>query len=243
MNYTAPDDLFEDQIILVTGAGDGIGRVASLAYADKGATVVLLGRNTHKLETVYDEIKALGKAEAAIYPLNFEGASPRDYEELAETLKREFGQLNGLLHNAAYLGANAPLEHYDIETWFKVMQINLNAPFVMTRELIPLMRKSDNASILFTTDDKTTAYWGAYGTSKYAVIGLMKILADELDSTPRVRVNAIDPGPVRTGMRIRAFPGEDPNQNPPPEDVMADYLYVMANDCPDTGKVFSCSSE
>ena len=151
--------------------------------------------------------------------------------------------LNGLLHNAAYLGANAPLEHYDIETWFKVMQVNLNAPFVMTRALIPLMRKSDNASILFTTDDKTTAYWGAYGTSKYAVVGLMKILADELDSTPRVRVNAIDPGPVRTGMRIRAFPGEDPNQNPPPEDVMADYLYVMGKDCPDTGKVFSRLSD
>jgi NAD(P)-dependent dehydrogenase (short-subunit alcohol dehydrogenase family) len=239
MHYQAPSDLLKDRIILVTGAGDGIGKAAAKAYAAHGATVILLGRTIHKLEQVYDEILEAGGPTPAIYPMNLEGAAPKDYEDLAATIKKEFGQLHGLLHNAAWLGANTPLSMYDMEVWFKVIQVNLNAPFILTRAVLPLMIEPGNASIIFTTDDKTTAYWGAYGVSKAAIDGLMKILADEMDTDKPVKVNAIDPGPVRTAMRMNAFPGEDPNDQVRPEQIMDTYLYLMGKDSDgQQGKIF-----
>ncbi len=230
MQYQAPPDLLKDRIVLVTGAGDGIGKVAAKTYAAHGATVILLGRTIQKLERVYDDIVAADHPTPAIYPMNLEGAAPKDFEDLAATVKTEFGQLHGLLHNAALMGINTPMAMYDIETWFKVMQVNLNAPFMLTRACLPLMTGLGDASIVFTTDDKTTAYWGAYGVSKAAINGFMQILADEMDTEKRVKVNAIDPGPVRTAMRIKAFPGQIPNEMTPPEDIMATYLYLMGKD-------------
>ncbi|MDH5767161.1 MAG: YciK family oxidoreductase [Gammaproteobacteria bacterium] len=238
MRYQASADCLKDKIILVTGAGDGIGKAAALAYAQHGATVVLLGRTVHKLEKVYDEIQNNGYPDAAIYPLNLEGATPKDYEELANTLKGNFGRLDGLLHNAAFLGANTPLQHYDIELWFKVMQVNLNAPFVMTQALLPLMMDTPDSSIVFTIDDRSNAYWGAYGISKSALQTFMTILADEMDTDKPVRVNAVLPEPVRTGMRMKAYPGEDPNTLRTPDTIMETYLYLMSNDCNETGQTF-----
>ena len=238
MKYLAPMDLLADKIILVTGAGDGIGKVAAMTYAKHGATVILLGRTTQKLEKVYDEIIAEKGAQPAIYPMNLEGASPKDYADLANTLDTEFGALHGVLHNAAMLGAAAPIQHHDIDLWYKVMQINVNAPFLMTRALLPLLKKSRDARIVFTTDDKDQAYWGAYGVSKTAAMGLMKILADELNTAENpVRVNAVMPGPVRTRMRARAFPGENPNTLKTPDEIMSAYLYVMGKDIDKTGEI------
>ena len=237
MQYVAPADLLKDKIILITGAGDGIGKAAAKAYAKHGATVVLLGRTTQKLENVYDEIIAEKGVQPAIYPLNLEGASPKDYADLANTIENEFGALHGLLHNAAMFGAASPIQHHDVDLWYKVMQINVNAAFLMTRALLPLLVKTDDARIVFTTDDKTQAYWGAYGTSKAAIDGLMKILADELDTENPVRVNSIYPGPVRTRLRARAFPGENPNTLKMPDDIMPAYLYVMGSDCDKTGEI------
>jgi NAD(P)-dependent dehydrogenase (short-subunit alcohol dehydrogenase family) len=237
MQYQAPQDFLKDKVILVTGAGDGLGQAAAKAYAAHGATVVLLGRTIPKLEKTYDAIVEAGGPEPALYPLNLEGATPKDYEQLAETLNEQFGGLHGLLHSAAILGTTSPIQQHDIDTWYKVMQVNLNAPFVMTRALLPLMRNTAGSSIVFTTDDKSRAYWGAYGISKDALTSFMKILADELDTENNaVRVNAINPGAVRTQMRVRAFPGEDPNTLPLPDDVMAAYLYLMSDDCTETGQ-------
>jgi len=236
MQYQAPADLLKDKIILITGAGDGIGKAAAKAYASHGATVVLLGRTIHKLEDVYDEIIASGSPEPAIYPLNLEGATPKDYDDLANTLDEQFGALHGLLHNAAFLGANTPLQQYDAELWYKVMQVNLNAPFILTQAVLPLMTRSKDSSIIFTIDEKSTAYWGAYGISKAALISFMKILADEMDSDTRVKVNAINPGPVKTAMRLNAFPAADPNEMTQADDVMDAYLYLMGKDNDDTGK-------
>jgi len=230
MQYQARDDLLKDKIILVTGAGDGIGKAAALSFAAHGATVVLLGRTTHKLEQVYDEILAAGSPEAAIYPMNLEGASPKDFYDLATTLEEQFGALHGLLHNAAFLGTSTPVEQYDTELWYKVMQVNLNAPFLMTQALLPLLSKTKDASIVFTVDDKSTAYWGAYGVSKAATISFMKILADEKESEAALKVNAIDPGTVKTNMRMKAFPGEDPNTLTKPDEIMDTYLYLMGED-------------
>lgn len=239
MQYQPSKDFLKDKIILVTGAGDGIGKSAAKSFASHGATVVLLGRTTHKLELVYDEILAEGSTEAAIYPMNLEGAAPKDFYDLAIKLEEQFGALHGLLHNAAFLGSTTPIEQYDTELWYKVLQVNLNAPFLMTQALLPLMSKTPDASIIFTVDDQTTAYWGAYGVSKAATISFMQILSDEKESDNILKVNAINPGPVKTALRMKAFPGEDPNSMTKPEDIMDTYLYLMGTESKgETGKIF-----
>lgn len=244
MHYQAPIDLLHDKTILITGAGDGIGKAAARSFAAHGATVVLLGRTIHKLEQVYDDIVHAGSPEPAIYPMNLEGAAPKDYQDLAATLEDQFGALHGLLHNAANLGASTPMALYDIELWYKVMQVNLNAPFVMTQALLPLISKTPESSIVFTVDDKYSAYWGAYGVSKAAITGFMQILADELDSEHPVKVNAINPGPTQSALRMRAYPGENPNDMTSPENIMGTYLYLMGRDSKgETGKVFQAQKD
>ena len=232
-SYNPAPDLLKDRIILVTGAGDGIGRVAARRFAACGATVVLLGRTTRKLEQVYDAIEQAGHPQAAIYPMNLEGASPKDYADLAQVLETEFGHLDGLLHNAATLGTLTPITHYDIELWYKVLQVNLNAPFLLTRAVLNLMIRSPDASILFTADtvsDEGRAYWGAYAVAKGGIQTLMKILASELEVNTSVRVNCINPGKVHTNLRINAYPAGNPEEWANPEAIMATYLYLMGPD-------------
>ncbi|GHD50831.1 NAD(P)-dependent dehydrogenase, short-chain alcohol dehydrogenase family [Marinobacter persicus] len=233
-DYQAPADLLKDRIIMVTGAGSGIGRAAAMAYAAHGATVILVGRTVEKLEEVYDEIEAAGYPQAAIAPMNFEGAAVKEYDELAMTIEQNFGRLDGLLHNAGILGARSPVELYDPETWNRVMQVNATAPFLMSRAMIPLLRKSADASVIFTSSGvgrQARAYWGAYAVSKFAVEGLAQLLADELDDDQHnIRVNSLNPGATRTGMRVLAYPAEDPKKNPDPEALMPVYLYLMGRD-------------
>lgn len=232
-DYTPPTDLLANRIILITGAGDGIGKAAALSCAAHGATVILLGRTIPKLEAVYDAIEQAGHPQAAIYPMNLEGATPKDYLDLAATLDREFGRLDGLLHNAAILGSVSPMAHQDVDLWFKVMQVNLNAPFLLTRACLGLLMKSEDASVIFTSDKvgrSGRAYWGAYGVSKFGIEGMSQILAQELETNTQVRVNSIDPGAVRTRMRSIAYPGENALANPLPESIMPAYLYLLGAD-------------
>ena len=218
----------QDKIILITGAGDGIGKAVSKRYAAEGATVILAGKNQDSLEDVYDDIEASGGPQPAVLAINFETATPVDYQNMAELIENEFGHLDGLLINAAWLGQTTSLSQYDIENWYKVMQINLNAPFMLTRILLPLLNKSSAASILFNLDEKNSAYWGAYGVSKAGLESYMKILADELDSDNNpVQVNAIKPGKVRTKLRMRAYPGEDPNTVPLAEELTDRFVELM----------------
>ncbi len=217
-DYQAPADLLKDRIIMVTGAGSGIGRAAAKSYAAHGATVILVGRTVVKLESVYDEIEAAGHPKPAIVPLNLEGAAVKDYEELAMTIEDNFDHLDGLLHNAAILGARSPIELYDPETWNKVMHVNTTAPFLLSRAMIPLLRKSRDASVIFTSSGvgrRAKPYWGAYAVSKFAIEGLSQMLAEELDDDRHnVRVNSLNPGATRTNMRSTAYPAEKPQQNP-----------------------------
>jgi NAD(P)-dependent dehydrogenase (short-subunit alcohol dehydrogenase family) len=232
-DYNPPQDLLAGRTILVTGAGDGIGRMAAQTYASHSATVILLGRTVHKLEAVYDAIEAAGHPQAAIYPLNLEGATNHDFEKLADTLEREFGCLDGLLHNAAQLRLLSRIDDYDPITWFQVMQVNLNAPFAMTQACLPLLRKAKDASVIFTSDSvgrKAKAYWGAYAVSKFGLEGLMQVLADETRGSSHIRVNSLDPGPTRTLLRAAAYPGEDPSSVKPPEALMPLYLWLMGPD-------------
>ena len=246
-DYTPPQDLLREHVILVTGAGDGIGRAAANAFAAHGATVVLLGRTIRKLEQVYDQIERNGHPQPAIYPMDLEGAKPKDYDDLAAVLEREFGRLDGLLHNAALLGTLTPLVHYDIGLWYRVMQVNLHAPFMLSRACLGLLAKSSAASVVFTSDRvgrKGRAYWGAYGVSKFAIEGLMQIMADELETNTSIRVNSVAPGPTRTRLRATAYPGEDPATVTKPEDLMPIYLYLMGRDSLGvTGRAFDAQQE
>lgn len=230
-DYTPSNNLLKDRVILVTGAGDGIGRAAAISFAAHGATLVLLGRTVHKLEAVYDEIEQAGYAQPAIVPLNLEGANAMDYEKLAMELENTFGRLDGLLHNAALLGQRTPIEQYDPIAWQQLMQVNLTAPFLLTQAMIPLLRAAPDPSIIFTSSSvgrKSKAYWGAYSVSKFGIEGLSQLLADELDETQNpIRVNSVNPGPTRTNMRAAAYPAENPAHNPAPEDILPVYLYLM----------------
>jgi NAD(P)-dependent dehydrogenase (short-subunit alcohol dehydrogenase family) len=232
-NYLRATDLLKDKVILVTGAGDGIGRVAAETYAQNGATLILLGKTTSKLESVYDAIEKAGGPLPAIYPLNLEGAAPKDYQDLASRISSEFGRLDGLLNNAGILGNLSPIENQNIEIWYKVQQVNVNAVFMLTQACLPLLKKASSASIIFTSSSVGRighAYWGAYAVSKFATEGLMQVLADELDSNTQVRSNCINPGATRTSMRALAYPAEDASKLATAEQLMPLYLYLMSDD-------------
>ena len=237
------DDLLKERIILVTGAGNGIGAAVAQSCARYGATVILLDKIIRDLEKVYDSIESAAPIQPAIYPMNLEGAAEKDYLDLAATIEKEFGRLDGLLHNAAMLGALAPIAHFESELWYKVLQVNLNAPFLMTRSCLNLLQQSDDASILFSTDSvgrRGKAYWGAYGISKAAVENLMQVLADETEDNTSIRVNSLDPGPVATAFRSLAYPGENPQRLAKPDDVVRPHLYLMGPDSRGiTGKQFN----
>jgi NAD(P)-dependent dehydrogenase (short-subunit alcohol dehydrogenase family) len=232
-NYSAPQDLLTGKVIAVTGAGDGIGAVAAKTFASFGATVILMGRTLPKLEKVYDHIESAGWPQPAIYPICLEGASEKDYEDMHDRLEEAFGKLDGLLHNAGELGQRTPIANYKLSTWQKVMQINVTAEFMMTKALLPLLEKSDSASIIFTTSGVGRVgkpFWGAYAISKFATEGMSQVLANELEDISNIRVNCINPGATRTRMRATAFPAEDPSTVKMPEDIMPLYLYLMGKD-------------
>ncbi len=233
--YEANQDLLKEKVILITGAGDGIGKTLALSYAKHGATVILTGRTVAKLERVYDEIEQKGFPQPAIIPLNLEGASETDYLKISEVIENEFGQLDGLVLNAAILGSLTSVEQYEAEVWQQVMQVNVNSSFLLTKALLPTLQKAKHASVIFTTSSvgrKGRAFWGAYAVSKFACEGMAQVLAHELEEKDHtgIRVNTINPGATRTNMRANAYPAENPMSHPAPGDIMPLYLYLMGND-------------
>lgn len=232
-DYTPAPNALENKIILVTGAGAGIGRVAAKTFAACGATVILCGRTLAKLESIYDEIEAAGHPQPAIYPINLESATEKDYDDMCNLLEETFGRLDGILHNAADLGERTPISNYSVGAWQRCMQVNVNAPFMMTQALLPLLERADHASILFTSSSvafKGRAYWGAYAASKAAAENLMQTLHDELEGTCHIRTNSINPGATRTAMRASAYPAEDPTNVKAPEALMPAYVYLLSDD-------------
>jgi NAD(P)-dependent dehydrogenase (short-subunit alcohol dehydrogenase family) len=224
-----PDEL-AGRVIAITGPTRGIGKAVALACAAHGATVVLIGRNVKRLEAVHAEIEAAGGPEATIAPFDLEKAVAADYDTLANALLDRYGRLDGLLHNAGILGTLAPIEHYDVPTWYRVMHVNTTAAFALTHVLLPVMRKSDDASIVFTSSSvgrKARAYWGAYAVSKYAIEGLSEMLAQELENVSNIRVNTLNPGAARTEMRLQAYPSENPQNMTPPENLVGPYIALL----------------
>jgi NAD(P)-dependent dehydrogenase (short-subunit alcohol dehydrogenase family) len=232
-SYVAPAGLLADRVVLVTGAGGGLGGALSQACAALGARVVLCGRRVAPLEHVYDAITATGGPRPSIAPLDLERADGSHYQALAESVRNEFGRLDGLVHAAARPGERAPVEHHDVVNWLRVMHVNVNAAFILTRTLLPLLRMSQDASVVFATcslSQRGRAYAGADAVSKFAVEGLMQVLADEMAGTSAVRVNSIDPGPMRTMLRRAAYPGEVPSSVPEPREVLAPFLCLLGPD-------------
>ncbi len=246
-NFIPTSNSLQNKIILVTGAGDGIGRVAAKTFAAHGATVILVGRTLQKLEIVYDEIEAAGHPQAAIYPIDFQVANEKTFIDMCDAISAEFDHLDGILHNAADLGQRTPVANYSPDVWLRLMQVNVNAPFMLTQAVMPLLEKAENASIVFTGSSvayKGRAYWGAYAASKAAAENLMQTLADELEETTRIRANSVNPGATRTKMRAAAYPGEDPTTVKTPQDLMRDYLFLMGDvSVGITGQQFECSSK
>jgi NAD(P)-dependent dehydrogenase (short-subunit alcohol dehydrogenase family) len=239
--YEPSATLLKDRVVLITGSGAGLGRALALACARVGATTVLAGKTVAHLEAVYDTIKAAGGAEPAIYPINLAGASWGDYEQLAATLQRQFGRLDGLAHCAAHFKGFGPLAEVDPKDWLETLQVNLTAAFALTRHCLPLLDQSGAASVVLVSDDsgrRGKAYAGAYGVSKFALEGLMQTWAQELESAGRVRINTLDPGAMDTALRRKGY--ADAGGARDPAVAAAGLLWLLGPDSrPASGTAFS----
>lgn len=231
-NFEPSDDCLTDRVILVTGAGDGIGKAVAIDAAARGAQVILLGRTSRKLEATYDAIIATDAAMPGIAVFDFESADGAAYEQLAKTIDETYGRLDGIAHIAGQLGTLTPFEHADLTEYQRVLHVNFTAAMVVTKVLLPLLAKSASASVVFASSSvgrKGRAYWGAYAVSKFAVEGFAQVLAAEQGST-NMRVNVVNPGKTRTAMRLAAYPGEDRNTLPTPEQIAPVFTYFLGKD-------------
>ncbi len=208
------------KILLITGAGDGLGRATAIAAAQQGATVVLLGRTIKKLEATYDAIEAAGGPQPAIIPLNLNGAAWLDYQTLAETLTVQLGRIDGLIHCAAHFTGFVRLAELPAKDWMDGLQTNLTAAYILTRSCLHLLEQSNKANVVFVTDSAGSAgkpFHGVYGIAKAALETLSTTWAAESKLThPNLQFQVFDPGPMRTGLRIKGYAGEGPNDSPPP---------------------------
>ncbi len=234
-DYRPTERTLEGRVILITGASDGIGRATAELAARCGATLVLLGRSEKKLTAVADSI--VNRIEPRLHCMDFEAATWEDYLALAHALADEFGRLDGLVHMAGMLGERSPLLHYDAATWQRVLTVNLTAPFLLTRACLGLLGQSQDASVVFTSSGvgrEGRALWGAYAVSKFGIEGLSQVLAEETKANTHIRVNALNPGGVRTAMRMQAYPAEDRDRLPTADKIAPAFVWLLG---PDSGKV------
>lgn len=243
---SAPNSL-KDRVILVTGAGSGLGREAALAFAKHGATIALLGRNEKNLEAVYDEIIAAGGSEPAMFPFDLAAADDAGFERLAGTISYHLKRLDGILHSAAAFFSLTPLHLQTLEQWNTLWKVNLAAPFGLTKACLPLLKSSPDASVIFTGETHglhPAAYWGGYAVSKSGLHALTTIFSEELEQTPQVRVNTLVPGPVASPLRRKTHPGEDPDTLPQMADLMLWYLWLMGPESRRVrGQVIECAKK
>ena len=220
-----------DRVVVITGATGGLGRPLALACAAAGATVILHARVVRKLEVLYDEITGAGHPEPVILPLDLAKADAADFANVAAALEAQLGRLDALVHTAAMLGSLGPLEHQSFESWLALLRVNLAAPMGLTRALMPLLSAADDASVVFTLDNRgqePRAYWGGYAVTKAGLATLARELADEWENRPKLRVNAVVPGPIRSPLRGQTHPAEDASRLPSPASLVPLYLHLIA---------------
>lgn len=229
-DYQAPPDLLAGRVILVTGAGQGLGQAVALACARHGATVVLLGRKQQRLENTYDAIVAAGGTEPAIVPLDLASAGTPEFDELAHLVKRDVGALSGIAHCASHFAPLTPLADQTLDGWLTMLRVNLAAPFALTRACLPFLQAAPGASVVFTSETHAIhpkAYWGAYAVSKSGLSALATIWDDELEHLDGTRMNVVVPGPIATPQRRQTHPAEDRTKLKPPEWAAQAYLYLL----------------
>jgi NAD(P)-dependent dehydrogenase (short-subunit alcohol dehydrogenase family) len=229
--FTPPENFLAGKTILITGASDGIGKQCAKTFAQYGAQLILLGRNQEKLEALYDELEQQSPGLAFIHPLDFSKAHGDDYKNLAASLAEQFDRLDGLIHSAALLGPRTPIEFYPDSDWEELLKVNITAPFLLTKALLPSLSQSRDARVLFLSSSvgrAGRAHWGAYAVTKFALEGLMQTLADEVTNTTHIKVNSLNPGATRTSMRRDAYPAEDPASQPEPAALMPVFLYLLS---------------
>jgi NAD(P)-dependent dehydrogenase (short-subunit alcohol dehydrogenase family) len=229
------------RLALVTGATRGIGRAVALAYAREGAHLILVGRTAGALEELDDQIRALG-AGATLLTLDLKRHDKID--ALGPTIYQRWQKLDIMVGNAGILGPLSPLGHVTAEAWDEVLAVNLTANWRLIRTLDPLLRASDAGRATFVSSGAAVqprAYWGPYAVSKAALEALVRSYADEVANT-RVRVNLVNPGPIRTRMRAQAFPGEDPATLRTPEDITPTFVRLAEPSCTDNGRLFDLRS-
>lgn len=231
------------RVIFVTGAGQGLGKEASLAFAQHGATVVLAGRKQKKLEAVYDEILAAGYPEPLIFPIDLEKATEDDYKAAAEGIYQQLGRLDGILHNASHFDRLAPLEIQTAHEFERMFKVNVIAPFALTKACLPLLKMATDASVVFVSSSyghEASAFWGAHGISKKAMEHLIQTWSLELEQFPQLRMNAVIPGPIQSPQRKKSHPGEVHADLPYSQKLVALYVYLMGSESrSELGKVFT----
>jgi len=231
--YQANESNFTNKVIMVTGAANGIGKAVTLALAEQGATVLMLDKKSRHLEKLFDQIIERGFEEPIILPIDLMEITPESATELAQAVHDDIGRLDGLLHNAAELGSPSPLDQYDINYWNEVMHTNLQAPYFLTRALLPLLKQDYVTNVLFTSADvgrQALAYWGAYSIAYAGLEAQMTIWSEELEAVSNVKVNSIDPGPVRTSFRRRSHPGESQEKLATPQSIAPAYLKLLSGE-------------
>jgi len=228
--WTPAADSLRDRVVLVTGAYGGLGAAVSRAAARAGATVVVTGKRKRQLEQLYDAMLAEGLSEPVIHPLDMETATPRDYENLAEGLERDFGRLDGIVHAAASFAGLSPIAMHKPDDWLRALHVNVSAPFALTQACMPLLNQAVDSAVVFVLDNPdllARAHWGAYGVSKAALERFVAILHQENDAGP-LRVNALLPAPMRTALRRQAYFGEDIMQRPLPDAAAEAAVYLLS---------------
>lgn len=232
-HFQPPPRLLQDRVLLITGAGQGLGHAIALAAAALGATIILHGRSNAKLEKTYDAIISANGATPAIAPLDFSKATDQDFEQLAQTIQHEFGRLDGLVHCAAQLKQLQPLANEKLDDWLDLLRVNLAAPFALTRACVPMLKRGTNASVIFVSESHgitPKAYWGGFAVSKFALRGLLQVWCDELSSSEKLRMNIVVPGPFQSPQRKLTHPGEDKSTLRPVKDILPAFLWLLAED-------------
>ena len=238
-NFEFHTDTLKGKNILVTGAGSGIGKQVALDAAKAGAYLILLSKDVHKLYALQDEIVQNNNIEPLVVEFDFTKAKEKDYKQLADSLYENYDRIDGVAHIAGVLGYLSPLINTSLQQLKSVMEINFESNFLLTQLLLPLLFQSDDPSVVFTSSGvgrKGRAFWTSYSISKFAVEGLMQCLADEYEND--MRINSYNPGPTRTNMRAQAFPAEDPASLKTPAEISSDYLWLLSDNCNETGIMF-----
>ena len=226
----------KDRLALVTGASRGIGRAVALALAQAGAHVVIVARTIGALEELDDEIRT-GGGKATLLQLDISKGDKID--QIGPTLFQRWGKLDIFVGNAGVLGPLSPLHHVTEDAWNQVIDVNLSANWRLIRTIDPLLKRSDAGRAVFVSSSASSgkyAYWGPYAVSKAGLEALVKTYAHELADT-NVKVNLVNPGPTRTAMRAKAFPGEDPKKLPAPEELVPMFLELVSPECDFSGRV------